>query len=173
VLGAQQVTDISFKFDKGEFGTYPGIGPVPYTDTVISTPSVPTATIMGTIQQPLTQLYQIDLKVKQLELSEQIAQQDVRRVRQELVSEVRQAYYGIQQTQSSLKSAEEVVALYRELDRVTDQYLVQQVVLKSDSIDMKMRTAKAENDVFTLADQLVVAKQKLNSLLNRDIMLDF
>src|SRR5262249_50293242 len=94
--GAQQVTDINFQIKKGEFGSYPGIGPVPFEDTDLSTPSVPTATITGTIQQPLTQLYELNLKIKQLEVSKQIAQEDVRRVRQQLVRDVRQAYYAIQ-----------------------------------------------------------------------------
>src|SRR5215831_7871591 len=35
---SQLLTPISFTFDKGAFGTYPGIGPVPDKTTEISTP---------------------------------------------------------------------------------------------------------------------------------------
>lgn len=173
VLGAQQVTDINFTFEQGTFGTYPGIGPVPFEDTVISTPTQPTATILGTIQQPLSQLYEISLNVKMLELNREIALEEERGARQQLVRDVRKAYYAIQQSESSLRSAQEMVALYKELDRVTEQYLIQQVVLKSDSMEVKTRMAKAESDVLTLTDQVVLAKQQLNSLLNRELTEEF
>ncbi len=39
------------------------------------------------------------------------------------------------------------------MDRLTGNYLAQQVVLKTESLDVKSRLAKAEYDTMTLHDQ--------------------
>src|SRR5262249_12341823 len=43
ILGSQQLTPIDFTFERGVFGTYPGIGPIPADNTKLSTPMQPTA----------------------------------------------------------------------------------------------------------------------------------
>jgi len=68
---------------------------------------------------------------------------------------------------------EESIRLYKELDRVTDQYLLQQVALKSQSLEIKTRLAKAEYDALTLRNPLQTQKEQLNSLLGRDILTEF
>src|SRR5216683_6255517 len=41
-LGSQLMTPLDFRFDQGTFGTFPGIGPIPATNTSIHTPLRPT-----------------------------------------------------------------------------------------------------------------------------------
>src|SRR5690242_1370034 len=43
ILGSQLLNELSFSYEKGAFGTYPGIGPIPSTDTKITTPRQLTA----------------------------------------------------------------------------------------------------------------------------------
>lgn len=59
------------------------------------------------------------------------------------------------------------------MDRTTTQFLLQQVVLKSESLDVKARLGKAEYDLLTMEDTLASAKEQLNLLLGRDIRGDF
>jgi outer membrane protein TolC len=65
------------------------------------------------------------------------------------------------------------VKLYRELDRVTGEYVVQQVALKTDLMDVQTRVAKAEYEVLTLNNTLSSQKEQLNNLLGRDVRTEF
>jgi outer membrane protein TolC len=172
-LGGEQLVPLSFTFDQGVFGTYPGIGPIPGQQTMISTPVRPTAIFVGSIQQPLTQQYRIGLNLEQIKLSKSVAAEELRQQQQTIVNDVKQLYYGIVQSQSSLKSNEQSVQLYHELDRLTGEYVTQQVALKSDNLEVKTRLAKAEYDGLNIRNQLSAQKEQLNNLLGRDIRTEF
>ena len=172
-LGSQQLSQIDFLFEQGVFGTFPGIGPVPDKDTNISSARKPTFLIISSITEPLSQQYQIGLNIEQLKMSREIAREQLRSEQQTLVNDVKRAYYAILQTQSSLQTAEENIKLYRELDRVTGDYVAQQVALRSENLEVKTRLAKAEYNALTLEDQLAIQKEQLNSLLGRDINTQF
>lgn len=173
VLGTQLLTPIDFRFEKGAFGTYPDIGPIPDKDTAISTPRRPTAVISGEINQPLSQLYRIGLNIKQLGIGREIASQQARLQQQTVINDVKRSYYAILQTQSALRAAEESIRLNQELDRVTGEYVLQRVALKSEHLDVKTRLAKSEYDALTLRDQLASQKEQLNQLLGRDVRTEF
>jgi outer membrane protein len=172
-LGSQLLSTIDFKFDKGVFGEYPGIGPIPGTDSVITTPRRPTAAFIGQINQPLSQLYRVGLNVKQLKVEREIAGQQLKGQQQTLINNVKRAYYSILQTESSLGASEESIRLYRELDRVTGEYVIQQAALKSEGLEVKTRLAKSEYEASTLRDQLATQKEQLNQLLGRDVHTEF
>lgn len=172
-LGSQLLSSLDFKFDRGVFGNYANIGPIPATNTVISTPRKPTVAIVNQISQPLSQLYRIGLNLKQLGVGREIAGQQVRAEQQTIINNVKQAYYAILQTESALGATEESIKLYRELDRVTGEYVVQQVALKAESLEVKTRLAKSEYDALTLRDQLATQKEQLNQLLGRDVHAEF
>jgi outer membrane protein len=107
----------------------PGVGPF----FSIGTRTKPTVTIAGLIVQPLSQQYRIGLDIKQAGLARDVESEKLRQVRQSTVDEVKRTYYGILQTQTALYSLQEAIRLYRELDRVTGDYVAQQVALKSDN----------------------------------------
>ena len=173
VLATQQLTPIDFTFEKGVFGNYPGIGPIPAENTKLSTPLKPTAIFITQVSQPLTKLHKINLNLKQAELKTELAREELRAKRQQIVRDVKRAYFALLQTQSALDAAAETVKMYKELDRVTLDYLAQQVVLKNEGLDVKSRVARSEYDTLTLVDQLDVQKQQLNRLLARDVLVDF
>jgi outer membrane protein TolC len=172
-LGSQLLSSIDFKFERGVFGDYPGLGPIPNTDTTISTPRRPTFLFAGQINQPLSQLYRIGLNLKQIGVGREIAEQQARARRQSVINNVKQAYYAILQSESGLRASEEAVRLYQELDRVTGDYVVQQVALKSEGMEVKTRLAKSEYEATTLRDQLASQKEQLNQLLGRDVHTEF
>jgi hypothetical protein len=64
------------------FGNYPGLGPIPNTDTTISALRRPTFLLAGQINQPLPQLYRIGLNLKQIGVGREIAEQQARAQRQ-------------------------------------------------------------------------------------------
>src|SRR5262249_54147488 len=111
----------------------PGIGPF----FTLSVPRKPTAVFAGQIVQPLSQQYRIGLNIEQAKLARSIEEEKLHQGQQSVVDEVKKTYYGILQTQSALASVSEAIKLYRELDRVTEDYVARQVSLKSDSLEVK------------------------------------
>ena len=173
VTASQQLTPIDFTFEKGVFGTYPGIGPIPGDTTKISTPMKPTATFITRVTQPLSQLYQTNLNLKQLKLKGELAREEVRAKQQQITRDVKRAYYALLQTRSAMAAAAETIKMYKELERVTGDYVAQQVVLKTESLDVKSRLAKSEYDIQTLVDQASIQMQQLNQLMGRDALTEF
>lgn len=164
---------LDFIFDRGVFGTFPGIGPVPATNTDIRTPISLTSILIAQATQPISQQYKIRLGLQQLQAGKELAQEQLRIRRQALADNVKQAYYALLSAQSALEDQAEQIKLYREMDRTTTQFLLQQVVLKSESLDVKARLGKAEYDLLTMQDNLASGKEQLNLLLGRDIRSDF
>ncbi len=172
-LGSQRLTTLNFTFPAGAFGQDTPIGPIPATDTTISYPPGLSALVLGQVAQPLSQLYRINLSLHGLDVERQIAIQQERLQKQSIIDEVKRSYYTILQLQSSLESIQESIKYYKEMDRVTDQYVLQQTALKSQSLEVKTRLAKAEYDALALRNPIQTQKEQLNSLLGRDLRTEF
>lgn len=147
----------------------PGVGPF----FTISSPRRPTTIFAGQVLQPLSQQYRIGLNLKEAGLTREVGREALRLRQQATIDEVKRAYYGILQTQSSLDSLQESIRLYRELDRVTGDYVAQQVALRADRLEVKTRLAKTEYEALNLTNQLATQKEQLNNLLGRDVRADF
>ena len=173
VLGSQLLNEVSFNFPAGAFGTIPGVGPFPTTDTKVTTPRQPVAYVVSQTTQPLSQLYKINLGVRAQELSVKIAGEKARAERQSLVKDVKQAYYAVLQSESQLEAAEANVKQYQELDRVVLQRVSQEAALKSDSLDVKAKFANEKYKLAQLRNTLDSRKEYLNNLLGRDIRAEF
>ena len=128
-----------------------------------------TGTASVQVAQPLSQLYQIHLAVREQELSTDLATQQYRGQRQSIVSSVKQAYYSALQTESALEATQSLVKQYEETDRVATDYLRQESVLKSDSLEAKAKLAQSRYQVVQLRDTLETQKEQLNELLARDL----
>jgi outer membrane protein TolC len=172
-LGGVRLTELNFYFDSGVFGVFPGIGPVPPANTAIKAPRQPAAVLVGRVDQPLSQQYRIGLGLRQLAVGRDLAREQERAQRQSIVNDVKRAYYGILEAQSALEAVEESITLYEELDRLTEQYVLQQVSLKSDSLDVKTRLAQAQYGALSLRNPLATQKEHLNSLMSRDLLTEF
>jgi outer membrane protein TolC len=172
-LAGQQLTGLDFTLTKGILGNYSNVGPIPDRDIKLSTPSRPTAILFGQVTQPLSQLHRIGLNIKQVGLSTAVAREQLRSQEQAVVNNVKRTYYAILQTQSALESVRQALKFYRELERVTGDYVVQQVALKAEELDVKTRLAKTETEALTVGNQLATLKEQLNQLIGRDIGIDF
>jgi outer membrane protein TolC len=172
-LISQPLTPFDIRFEKGVFGTFPETGPIPNEDTTISSSMRPTALVTGQVTQPLSQLHRINLSIKQTELSKEMSAQELRRKQQAVVNDVKRAYFAVLQTQSSLESAAAEIKLYRELERVTGEYVMREVALKTDQMEVQTKLARAEYEMLSLNNQLASQKEQLNNLLGRDVRMEF
>jgi outer membrane protein len=148
---------------------FPGVGPF----FSIGVPRRPTAVVAGLILQPLSQQYRFSLNIKQARLAQGAEKERLRLVKQSTIDRVKQTYYGILETESSLESIEETITSYRELDRLTSDQVAQEVKLKSAGLDVKTRLAKAEYEELNLSNELATKKENLNKLLGRNVRTDF
>jgi outer membrane protein len=162
----------TFTFNQGIFGKINGL-PNPAVTTRINLSQGVTGFADAQVAQPITQLYKIHLAIREKQLSSDMASQQLRGKRQSVVADVKQAYYAVLQTESALKSADATVKQYVETDRVATQYIEQQAVLQSESLDVKAKLAQARFQVVQLHNNLQTQKEQLNYLLGRDLETDF
>jgi outer membrane protein TolC len=167
------LTPVKFGFPRGAFGDFPGVGPIPATDTTVDVPQQPTAYVSASVSQPISQLFRINLGVRSAETTVEIERTRVRATRLSVVNNVRRLYFAMLQTQSALAANEEAIALYRELDRTLRVRLVQKVALRSDAMDVEMRLAQEEHTRTVRLNTLASQKEQLNQLLGRDVRTRF
>lgn len=173
VLEKRNLTEESYEFKQGVFGTYPGIGPIPANDTEIETHPGFTTIMEASLEQPLLQLYRINLNIEQRETKQAITRQELRAQRQRVANDVKQVYYKLLQTKGALRAIDESIVFYRNLDQLLERYLAEGTVLKSESLEAKTRLAKSEYDALTHRNDLATEKEKLNHLIGRDISVAF
>src|SRR5436190_19484696 len=142
-------------------GVFPGIEPF----FTLSTARRPTAVFAAQVLQPISQQYRIGLAITAVMLARDEEQQKLHSDEQSLVNNVKKAYYEILQSESALESVRDEVKSYRELDRVTGEFVLQQVVLKSDHLQVQSRLARAEYEALDLTNRLSTQKEQLNKLL--------
>ncbi len=169
VLGSQLLSEVSFEFEKGVFGDFPSTGPIPAEDTRITTPRRPNFYVVGSVAQPLSQLYAINLNIEQGRLARQVREEDLQERRQAVVHRIRSLYYATQEAETSLTATRDSIAFYRELERLTGQLLAEQAVMKSDLLDVRARLAKEEYDALTYENRVAELKEQLNLEMGRDI----
>jgi hypothetical protein len=61
---SQLLSPVEFSFPQGAFGDYPGTGPIPATDTTITSPRKPNLMVSSQITQPLSQLFEIGMNIR-------------------------------------------------------------------------------------------------------------
>jgi outer membrane protein TolC len=173
VFGSELLTPVNFIFPAGSFGTFKGIGPIPAVDTSISTGNQFTAYVAAQAAQPLSQLYEIHLAIREKELSTDQASEKYRGTRNTVVHDVKQAYYAVLQTQSSVEATQASIKQYEELNRVVSERLAQEAVLLSDSLDAQTKLAQERYQLLQMTNQLEDRKEHLNDLLGRDLSTPF
>lgn len=171
--GTHSFTQESYTVKAGQLGEYPATGPLPGTDIKLKSANDIGGFLSTEVVQPLSQQYRIGLGIQQLELGQELTGQQLRAQRQQTVYEVKQAYYRVLQAQSALVSTEETLIFLRELDQLIERYVREQTVLKSDSLEVKTRLAKANHEALTQHHTLSSQKEQLNRLLGRDLQTPF
>jgi len=172
-LASELLTPLDFTIKSGTFGTFPATGPIPAKDSVIHTPARPVAIASITATQPLTQLFRINLSIKEQKLGAELSQQSYSQHEQDVLNEVRRAYYAILQSQSELESQRTVLAYLDGLQQLTGRRLQQEAVLKADSLRITAQRSKAFYQLTVMQDTLADQKETLNRLLGRDLLAEF
>lgn len=173
MLGSEQLHSVDITVPQGTLGIYKDIGPIPNQDVKYSTPMQPTGFLFVRIAQPLSSIYRTRLTLKALDFSTQLAQQKTRSKRQDVVRNVKQLYYNIEQVQSSLIAMRETIRLYKEVERLTGDYVAKQTALESELLQAQASLADAEQSELTLSNQEAKQKEQLNDLLGRDVLIPF
>jgi outer membrane protein TolC len=169
----QFLTKTNFLFPGGVFGSFPGIGPIPPVATPVNIARRPASIPYFQATQPITQLRRVKLGVELQRLSREIAQEKLRKQQQDITNEVKTAYYNLLQAQSGLDATEEALKLFKELDRVSNEAVLQQVLLRGDMLEAQAGVAKTELDLVVLRNTSSTLKEKLNELMGRDLSTDF
>jgi len=170
---AQLLTPVDFAFPQGAFGEFPGVGPIPATDTDVSVPRQLTYYFSSQVSQPITQLFRIGLGIDSARATSALEQEHLNAQRLSVTNSVKRLYFAILQSESALDSTEQAIALYRELDRTLEVRVAQKVALRADSLDVRFRLAKEELTRTTYQNTLASQKEQLNQLLGRDVRTDF
>jgi len=173
VLAAELLTPLDFTIKKGQFGSFPGTGPIPGSNTALHTPARPIAIASVTATQPLTQLLRIHLSIGDQRLKVDAAQLSFEQREQKLTDDVRQSYYQILQSQIQYESQQSMVKYLEELLQLTDRRFNQHAALEADRLSVKAELAKATYQLTTIEDKLADSKELLNHLLGRSVQTEF
>jgi outer membrane protein TolC len=171
--GIQLLTPLNFRFNKGDFGTFPETGPIPAQNTNIDNSMKPLLFLNVSAIQPIFQLGRVNLARRQAQIGRLIAQEKVEVQREQLVNQMQRAYYKALELQDGLKVLEASATLYREIDRTTNEYLKLQAVLKADALDVKQQLASVEYETLKQRNALASQKEVINHLIGRDPQIDF
>lgn len=163
------LSPLEFQFNQGALGTFPGIGPVPGENRIVTQPAQWSSFLFATAMQPLTPLLRINQGIRLSEVGEQIAKEQRRDKHLTVVSRVKREYFVALNLQSSLEATAEAIRFLQELDRVVTAQVGQRKAIPSDSLEVKARLAEAEYQNVTLENALASQKDTLNNLLGRDI----
>ncbi len=167
------LTPIDFSLQQGALGIYPGIGPIPATDQVVSQVGNRYSQFRASFAQPLTGLHKIGLQVGVQQDEVDVARQGQRAETLDMGVRVRQAYYGLLDSQNAQAAVRESLQFYRELERVNGEQLKQRVILKQDLLDVKARRLEQEYQLLALENGFQQQREQLNILLGRDITTAF
>jgi len=172
-IASQALHDTKVRVPEGAFGDFPATGPIPATDTEVTTAAGRKTLLLGQVSQPITQLRKVSLGTRLRRASLEIASEQLRAKRQQVVNDVRRAYYGLLRSQSGLAASEEELASLRELDRVVQERLAQKVELPASGMEVRARFARAEYEALSLRNSLLSGRERLNDLLGRPIDVPF
>jgi outer membrane protein TolC len=173
LLGTELLQPLDFTIKAGQLGTYAATGPIPSKNTDLHTPARPIVVASITATQPITQIPRIRFSVAEQRLNEDLSRQTYAQTDQQVVGDVRRAYYSLLQSQSEVESQRATIHSLQELDHLTQRRLQEKAVLKADSLRVKAEAAKAKYQLLVIEDALSDRKEALNRLLGRDLLVDF
>ena len=168
-LAGSLLKPFDYNFPAGSFGTFPETGPIPSTDAKIRTEAGFTTSVTASLDQPLTNLYELNLGVKATELGRDIAREGLRAERQAVAAQVRGAYFDLVATQAAVDAMRETVTTLTEAQRVTAQHEAQQTVLRGDVLEVEARLLKSRYELLGAENRLATQREVLNDLLGREL----
>ena len=156
-----------YTFEQGVFGNAASTGPIPAQNTQITSQSGISGHVIASASLPLLQQWRIGVGIDQIKVAEDMARQRLRSDTQEVEKQVKNQYYNILETQSELKAVDESIVYYGSLYELVHRYVMQQVALDYEQMEVQARLAKSEHAALTLSNHLITQKEHMNQLLNR------
>jgi outer membrane protein len=169
-LGSQPLTQLGITLERGSLGVYPHDGPIPGQTTTLTSPLRFGWIGYASVAQPLTQQYKIGLGIELAGVAVDAASEQVRATRHSVVNEVRHLYYGIAQAESGRNTLQATVDFLKQLERETNQQVVQRVALRADQLQVKAQLVQAEYELLKMEDPIATQKEQLNRLMGRAIV---
>jgi outer membrane protein TolC len=123
----------------------------------------------ASVAQPLTQQFKIGLGIELARIGVDAASEQLRAKRHAVVNEVRHLYYGIAQAESASRTLQATVDFLKQLERETNQQVLQRVALQADQLNVKAQLVRAEYELLKLDDPIATQKEQLNRLMGRAI----
>lgn len=167
------LTPMDFTLQQGALGTFDGIGPIPASDTVVSSVTNRYSQFRATFAQPLTGLHKVGLQVGVQQDEVDVARQSERAESLDVGVRLRQAYYALLDNQNAQAAVRESLRFYHELERVTEEQLKERAVLKQDLLDVRARRLEQEYQLVALENGFHQQREQLNILLGRPITTAF
>jgi outer membrane protein TolC len=168
-LGSQPLSQLGITLERGSLGVYPHDGPIPGQTTTLTSPLRFGFIGYASVAQPLTQQHKIGLGIDLARVGAEAASEQFRAKQQAVVNEVRRLYYGIAQAESGRKTLRATVDFLQQLDRETNQQVVQRVALQADLLAVKAQLAQAEYALLKMDDPVQTQKEQLNRLMGRAV----
>jgi outer membrane protein len=168
-LGSQPLTQLGITLERGSLGIYPYDGPIPGKTTTLQSPLRVGFIGYASVAQPLTQQFKIGLGIDLARVGVEGTSEQLRAKRQAVINEVRRLYYGIAEAESGRKTLRATVDFLQQLDRETDQQVVQRVALRADLLAVRAQIAQAEYALLKMDDPIQTQKEQLNRLMGRPV----
>ncbi|MAL78573.1 MAG: hypothetical protein CMN55_05585 [Sneathiella sp.] len=172
VHGLRNFEDNEYTFEEGSLGTVAG-SPVPSSNVAIGTSSGFTTHYSLTATQPLVGLYEINLNVDKLETEKEIARQQSRQAEQSIALQVKQLYYHILSSESTIAAATASVRFNEELVKILGDNVAAKTELEYQLLNGEAQLAAARHQLFADENDMLTSKQQLNALLGRNIATAF
>jgi outer membrane protein len=102
-----------------------------------------------------------------------MSEQSLRAERQGVVKDVKQQYYEILKTQSSLAATQEEIAFLRELSGLVHRYVEEKTALLYQELEVRSRLARTEHKSRSERNLLLTQMERLNALMGRDVRTQF
>jgi len=170
---SRNLEDQEYTFDEGVWGDYPVIGEVPGEDITITSDGGTSRMLSAGITQPLSQQYKLALSIEQGEVKEEMATEFIRLTQQDVARVVKQDYFDILQTQSTLAATRESIVFYTSLVELVGNYVSQRMAFEYELLETESLLARRELQANTQRNRLSTQKERMNSLRGRDINTQF
>ncbi len=167
--GGRRLTSPDLNIPAGSLGTVPGVGAFPPTTATLSVPSDWFGMGVASVGQPITQQYRIGLGLDLLRLDRDVASEDLRRERQRLAADVRTTYYQISANEAGVVSLRALIRALEEVDSLTTRYRTEDIVLRSEALEVKARLARERQHLAATESGLATHREHLNQLMGREV----
>jgi outer membrane protein TolC len=162
------LTPVEFEFKQGVFGQDPLIGPLPPTDSFITTPRGLAGFMIFSAVQPLSSLHEIGLRIDLLASERLLQAERQRTIELDVAAQVRRLYAGIVTAEAEAASILTARALYREVERLVGELVARETALAADLADVRARVSETEYRELVTRNSAATYRDQLNVLLGRD-----